>query len=180
MKYVLTILAILICACSASPLNNNADELRVSLSLTVGERSKDSNSQTTTITVERDVIALKKTSSGYRGGSSAPSAVKNFRLTPADKVNLIKLIRSNDLLVTDSIKLPQASSNFRYFEVSVDLTVGGKKGAINISGMRTAVEVKEKKLYQNTLALVKELYLIMSRQDKGIRFGELTVEPSRQ
>jgi hypothetical protein len=180
MKYVLTILAILICACSASPVNNNADELRVSLSLTVGERSKDSNSQTTTITVERDVIALEKTSSGYRGGGSTPSAVRNLSLTPADKINLIKLIRSNDLLVTDSIKLPQASSNFRYFEVSVDLTVGGKKGAINISGMRTAVEVKEKKLYQNTLALVKELYRIINNQNKSVRFEELILEPIKR
>lgn len=169
----------LICACSVSSLDNNAGELRVSLSLTIGESSKDSNSQTMTITVERDVIVLEKTSSGYRGSSTA-SSVKKFILTPADKINLIKLIRSNDLLVTDSIKLPQPSSNFRYFEVSVDLTLGEKKGAINISGLRTAVEVKEKKLYQKTLSLVKELYRIINGQDKSVDFEELILEPIKR
>ena len=106
-----------------------------------------------------------------------PPSRKEFRLSPADKGNLLKLIRSNNLLVTNSIELPQNGSNFRYFEISVDLTLDGKKGAINISGLRTAVKVKEEKLYQNTLILVKELYRIMNSQDKDILFRELVLAP---
>jgi hypothetical protein len=176
MKNALTILALLVCACSVS--GNATDELHIGVVLTTGEHSKDSSSQTTTITVARDAIVWERTFGGRRSG--APPLRKKFRLTPAEKGNLLKLIRSNNLLVTDSIELPQDGSNFRYFEISVDLTLDGKKGAINISGMRTAFKVKEEKLYQNTLTLIKELYRIMKSQDKSILFEELILEPIRR
>ena len=109
-----------------------------------------------------------------------PPLRKEFKLSPADKGNLLKLIKSNNLLVTDSIELPQDASNSLYFKISVDLTLDEKKGAINISGPRTAVKVKEEKLYQNTLTLVKELYRIMNSQDKSVHFEELIHEPIRR
>jgi hypothetical protein len=176
MKNAVTILVLLVCACSVSGSGTN--ELSISVVLTTGERSRDSNSQTTTITVARDAIVWERTFGGRRSG--APPSRKKFRLPLADKGNLLRLIRSNNLLVTDSIELPQDGSNFRYFEISVDLTLDGKKGAISISGPRTAVMVKEEKLYQNTLALVKELYRIMKSQDKSILFEELIIEPIRR
>jgi hypothetical protein len=175
MKHALTILALLVCACSVPASGNGTDELHISAVLTTGERSKDSSSQTTTITLARDAIVWERTFGGR--GSGAPPLRKKFRVSPADKGNLLKLIRANNLLVTDSIELPRKTSNFRYFEISVDITLGEKKGAINISGMNTAVEVKEEKLYQNTLALVKELYRIMNSQDKNVDFAELNLEP---
>lgn len=147
MKNVLTILAILFCACSVS--GNGTNELHIRAVLTTGEHSKDSSSQTTTITVARDVIVLERTFSGRR--RATPPLRKQFKLSSADKGNLLKLIRSNNLLVTDSIELPRDGSNYRYFEISVDLTLGGKKAAINISAPRTAATVKEERLYQNTL-----------------------------
>ena len=49
--------------------------------------------------------------------------------------------------------------------------------SVNISGPRTAVKVKEEKLYQDTLPLVKELYRIMNSQDESVRFEELVHEP---
>jgi hypothetical protein len=170
MKNALTILALLVCACSVS--GNGKDELHIGVVLTTGEHSKDSSSETTTITVERDVIVWEQDFGGRRGRRTPPLR-KEFRLKPADKENLRKLISSNNLLVTDSIEIPQDGSNYRYFEISVGLTLGGKKGTINISGPRTAVMVKEERLYQNTLSLVKELYRIMSSQDKNVHFEEL-------
>jgi len=175
MKKFLTILALLACACSVPASEKGKADLSVSVVLTTGERSKDSSSETTTITVERNSIVWERTFSGRRRGT--PPLRKAFRLSLADKENLLKLIRSNNLLVTDSIELPQANSNFRYFEISVDLTLDGKKGSININGLRTAVEIKEEKLYQNTLTLVKELYRIMNSQDKKVHFEELILEP---
>lgn len=165
------------CACSVS--GKGTDELLVSVRLTTGERSKDSGSQTTTITIERDAIVWEQTFGGSSRRRPA-SPRKVYKLSPADKGNLLKLIKSNNLLVTDSIELPRASSNYRYFEISVDLTLEGKKGAINISGMRTAVKVKEEQLYQNALTLVEEIYRIMNSQDKSIRLEELILEPIRR
>jgi hypothetical protein len=163
------------CACSVS--GNVTDEFHIGVRLTTGERSKDTSSQTTTITVEQDAIVCEQTFSGRR--NAAPSVRKEFKLPPADKGNLLELIKANNLLVTDSIELPQEAPVF-YFKISVDLILDGKKGAINISGPRTAVKVKEEKLYQNTLTLVKELYRIMNRQDKSVRFEELIHDPIKR
>ena len=161
-------------ACSVS--GNGTEELQVRVALTTGERSKDSGSNTTTITVERDAIRWERTSSRDRRRGTPPLR-KEFILSHADKESLLKLIRLKNLLVTDSIELPQAASYYEYFRISVDLTLDGKKGAISISGPITAVQVKEEKLYQNTLTLVKELYRIMNSQDKSVRFAELILEP---
>jgi hypothetical protein len=177
MKNVLTILALLLCACPVLAAGNATEELQVRAELTTGEHSKDSSSQTTTITVERDAIVWEQTFSGRRSGASPLR--KEFRLKPADRKNLLKLIRANDLLVTDSIEIPRDGSNFTYFEISLDLTLGEQKGAINISGPRTAVTVKEEMLYQHTLALLTELYRIMHSQDKSVVFEEL-IKPRRQ
>lgn len=184
MKIALTFLALLACSCSVLASENGMDDLSVRVVLTTGERSKDSSSQTTTINVTRSAISWERAFSG-RGGRVSPSR-KEFKLSSAQMRTLLKLVRSNSLLVTDSIELPRDSSNYMYFEISVDLSLGEKKGAINISGPRNAATIKEEKLYQNTLTLVEELYRIMSGQDKSIRFEELiklprmTSPPSRK
>jgi hypothetical protein len=173
MKNALAILALLVCACSVPASGSGAAELHVGVSLTTGEHSKDSNSQTTTITVARDVIVWERTFSGRR--SRTPASRKEFRLSPTDKAKLRSLIKSNDLLVTDSIELPQEGSNYRYFEISVEINLDGTKGAISISAPETAVTVKDERLYRNTLTLVKELYRIMNNQDKKIDFSDLSL-----
>ena len=150
------------CACAVSA--NATDQLHIGVRLTTGERSKDSSSETTKITVEQDTIVWEKSFGGRR--RTTPPSRKEFKLSAADKQKLLTLIRSNNLLVTDSIELPRESSNYRYFEISVELTMDEQKGSISISAMRTAVEVKEEKLYQNTITLVKELYRIMDLQDQ--------------
>lgn len=172
---ILTSACLVFLACAGSVVRA-ADELHIGVRLTTGERSKDSSSQTTTITVDGDTIVWERTFTGRRR-ATAPSR-KEFKLSPADKRNLLTLIRANNLLVTDSIELPHKSSNFRYFEISVELTLDNKKGAITISGMRTAVEVKAEKLYQHTMTLVKELYRVMNLQDDSVTFVDVVDEPS--
>ena len=177
MKTLLIVIcaAFFIVACVGSVSGRGTDELLVSLRLTTGERSKDSGSQTTTITVERDAIAWAQTFAGSsRRRPNAPRKV--YKLSPAEKRNLLELITSNNLLVTDSIALPRPSSNYQYFEISVDLTLGGEKGAVNISGPRNAAEVKDKRLYQSTLILIEELYRIMNGHDKSVHFEEVILD----
>ena len=171
MKSVLTIISLLVCSCFIPASEKWADDLHIRVELTTGENSKDSSSETTAISAGRNAVEWEKTFSGRRGGT--PPLRKEFELSPADKRNLAGLIESNNLLVTNSIELPQASSNYRYFKISVDLTLGEKKGAINFRGMRKAVKIKEEKLYQTTLILVKELYRIMNSQDKSVLYEEL-------
>jgi hypothetical protein len=166
-------------ACAGPASGRATDALLISVRLTTGERSKDSGSQTTTITAAGDAVMWRQTFDGSSRKRPTPPR-KVYRLSPSDKLRLLKLIKSNNLLVTDSIRLPQASSNSRYFEISVDLTVGGKDWAIVISGPRTAVEVREEQLYRSTMTLVEELYRIINSQDKNIRLEELILEPVRR
>ncbi len=174
-------LLIATCACLVfaagawSVFGQGKDELHIGVWLTTGERSRDSGSKTTTITVERKTIVWEQSSSRDRRRGTPPKR-KEFKLSPADKQNLLKVIRSNNLLVTDSIELPEEGSNYRYFRISAELALGRKKGTIKISARRTAVEVKEEKLYQNTLTLVKELFRIINSQDKDVGFEELVHE----
>jgi hypothetical protein len=162
-------------ACAGSASGQGTDELLISVRLTTGERSKDSGSQTTTITVERDSITWAQTFAGSsRRRPNSPRKV--YKLSPAEKRNLLGLIKSKDLLVTDSIELPRPSSNYQYFEISADLTLGGKKGAVNISGPRNAAGVKDERLYQNTLSLIEELYRIMNGHDKSVHFEEFILD----
>ncbi|HEY0169480.1 MAG TPA: hypothetical protein VGB98_00385 [Pyrinomonadaceae bacterium] len=172
---VITCTCLFFAACARPASGRATDELLINVRLTTGERSKDSGSQTTTITVERDEIVLARTFGGSSRRSPTPPR-KVYKLSPSDKLHLRKLIESNNLLVTDSIRLPQPSSNYRYFEISVGLTLGGKKGAIDISGTRSAVEVREEQLYRSTLTLVEGLYRIMNGHDKGIHFEELLLD----
>lgn len=162
-------LSFVICICSIS--GNATTDLHVRAVLTTGEHSKDSSSQTTTITVMPDAILCERSFGGHRRRASPVR--KKFRLTEADKASLGNLIASNNLLVTGSVKLPRGNSNYRYFEISLAITLGGKKGAIDISAPRAAVKVKEEKLYRDSLKVVEELYRIMKRQDKSMVFSEL-------
>lgn len=177
MKTLLTVTCscLFFVACGGSALSRGPDELLVRVRLTTGERSRDSGSQTTTITVERDAIELVRAYGGSSRRRPAPPR-KVYKLSPAEKRNLLALIEANNLLVTDSIELPRPSSNYQYFEVSVDLTLGGKNGAVNISGPRNAAGVKDRPLYRSARLLIEELYRIMSGHDKSLHFEELILD----
>ena len=173
MKHLL-IFCLLFCACSVPAYSNASSDLQLRVELTKGEHSKDSSSRTTTISIEPGVntIVLEETTSGFHGHRrGTPPSRKEYKLSPADRRKLIALLKSKNLLVTKSIELPSGSSNYHYFAISIESAVGGKKGAISISGPATAEQVKEERLYQDAMALVEELRRIISRQDKSIVFG---------
>ena len=168
----LILVSLLFCACASTTAGLPADDLSLRVRLTTGEHSKDSSSQTTTLTIAPDAntIVWGQTYTGRRRGT--PPEQKEFRLSPEDRTGLLKLIRGGNLLVTNSIKLPEGDG-YSYFAISVDLALDGKKGAISISGPRTGAKVKEEKLYQDTETLVREIYRIIHAQDKTVYFEEM-------
>ena len=169
---LLMIAALLLCAVSATAAAQAADDLTLRVRLTSSERSRDSSSDSTTLTIARasDIIGWRRSFSGHHRGTSPEP--KEFKFGLADRAALLKLIRARNLLVTNSIALPE-ETGFFFFAISVGVTLDGKTGAISLSGPRTAKQIKEEKLYQDTLALVKEIYRIINAQDPTIRFGEL-------
>jgi len=148
-----------------------APDFRITASLTTGERSKDSNSRTITISVNAEGIVRVETSDGS-GRHREPAAIrKEFKLTDADRDALLKVIRENGLLVSDSITLPQANPVF-YFGIGISIGLDGKKGSVRISGPRSASEITEEKLYQRSMLLLKELHRIIHAQDPSVDFEE--------
>lgn len=86
---------------------------------------------------------------------------------------MIALLESRSLLATNSIELPEDPTTHLYFALSVESALGGKKqGAVNIRGPRTAVALKEKSVYQEAVALFKELYQIINRHGGRVVFEE--------
>jgi hypothetical protein len=164
---------LLICICASPLFARKTDDLYVSITLARGERSRDSGGRTATITLAQGRITYEVTYHGMARGRQKP-VHKEFNLGDEDKRRLIELLRARKLLVTDSIKYPMAESGVRrYFKIFVQLKLNEKKGEINIEGPTNAVKIKEQKLYQNSNALIEEIYTIIHRQDDEISYEEL-------
>lgn len=172
-KMLLLLPALLICICAAPSSGRKPDDLSIAITLTRGERSRDSGGSTTKITLAGEQIIYERTYSGMARNRQKPVR-KEFKLGDEDKGRLIELIRARKLLVTDAIEYPLAGSGIiRYFAMSVHLTLSGKTGAISIKGPRNAVKIKEQKLYQNANALIEGIYGILHRLDEEIFYEEL-------
>ena len=171
---LLLVSLLLACACSAPVSAKGTGGLRLRVELVTGERSKDSNSRTTTISISPpgNTIVWEQTYGGHHGGPTPP-ARKEYRLSSADRRKLIGLLESESLLATNSIELPEDPSTHLYFALSVESALdGGKQGAVSIRGPRIAMAVKEKSVYQDAVALVRELYKIINRHGGQVVFEE--------
>ena len=172
MKMIFQAACMLLLASAAPPLRAaEKDELRIRVALTSGERSKDSSSKTTTITVSAGTVAVEQTATGSHRGKAEAAERKQFGLDASDREKLLALIKANELLVTDSVTLPERAPVF-YFRLSIETQAEGRRGVIHISGPRSVPELRDKRLYQRSVALVKELYKIIHRQDKTVVFEE--------
>ena len=170
--FLLTALLPLSC-CLVSGVNAaSEDALKIRAELTLGERSKDSSSQTTVITVDDDTMVWEQTESGARGakGEKSPRR-KVFTLSAAQKGNVVDTIAASELLITDSLKVPHQPPVF-YFALRMKLAVGTTEGAIEIAGPRSAGEIRASRLYGRSINVMKALYAIIHAQDKSIIFEE--------
>lgn len=87
---------------------------------------------------------------------------------------MIGLIEARKLLLKDSLEYPLPLSGIRrYFTIALELKLNEKTGAINLEGPTTAVQIKERKLYQNSTALIEEVYRIINKMDEGISYEPL-------
>lgn len=146
------------------------EDFYLSLSLTRGERSRDSHSQTTRITLKGLELLYEKSYRGYRGARSVP-VKKSFRIKQEQAEGLKRLVRENDLLTSDAVALAGAESGVRrYFEIALRINLDGKTSSIEISAPRSATEIREKPAYRKADALVDAVYKILSELDKEIGY----------
>jgi hypothetical protein len=146
-----------------------ADDLYIYVSLLKSEKSRDSNSRQTRITVNGEKIVYERVYRGYRQNKREP-VHKEFTIKEEDVRRLENLIRDGNLLASDSLKYPDRGVGFVYFEISMDARLGGKQSHVEISGPSKAAGIKDKKLYKNTKALLEEIFRILNAQDEEISY----------
>jgi hypothetical protein len=164
----LTLLALLFPLVS---YGDRPEDFSLSISLTRGERSRDSHSQTTRITLRGRELTYEKSYSGFRGGAKSAPVKKSFRVKDEDLELLKKLVRDNELLASDSLAVAGATGGVRrYFEIELNINLDGKKSSVAISGPRSASEIREKPIYQRANLLLDAVYKILAGQDKDIGY----------
>jgi hypothetical protein len=117
------------------------------------------------------LITWEQSLSGSRARGNTPARRKEFRLAARDRETLLELIRTNDLLVTDALQLPQQPPTL-YFDLSLNIVTAAGKGAIKVGGPRSNTGANEHPLYQRSILLVKELYRIVGVHDAIIEYEE--------
>ena len=167
-------LMLLLCLTPSLVWGDNAAAFFLQIKITRGERSKDSNASTIELTLSGKTLVYRTIASRRMSGRAV--APREFTLTGEDQQKLIKLIKSRNLLRTDSIERPRDESEsgiYFYFELSIKSHVNGKEGLISIKGSRKANALQEEKLYKDAVALIEELYRIMGRTDSDMVYEPL-------
>jgi hypothetical protein len=147
------------------------DDFSLNISLTRGERSRDSHSQTTRITLKGRELVYEKSYSGYRGGARSVPVRKSFRISDEDRARLKKLVSANEFPESYEFAATGDESGLRrYFELKLNVNLDGKKSSIEISAPRSATEIREKPAYQKANALLDAVYEILAGRDKEIGY----------
>ena len=170
---LLTLSLLLAALAAFAPAEPPAHELNLSITMVTGERSKDSSSETTTLTVKGDTLRYEQ---NYRGAhSSSRTPVKReYKLTAADRSALTNVMREKNLLVTRTVKaLAQEDGPEFYFSLIIHSKMNDKEHTISISGLRGGAKLKQDRIYQDSVFLVEQLYRLMQRTDPSVTVPKL-------
>jgi hypothetical protein len=153
-----------------------ADELYLTVTIVTGEHSRDSNSTTTTLTVDGDTLAYEES---HHGAHSRRAPVKKeYRLSRKDRDELLGLLKEKNLLITRTVTatvtpLSETTNLVHYFELKIRSRLDGKEHSISIDGPRSAEKVKKEAVYQHSVYLLAHLYGIINRTDPDITLPQL-------
>ena len=167
----IVILTLLLCSLLIPSSGAAKDGFTMSLSLVIGERSRDSHAETTIITLVGDTLVYEQTYSGAGASSRAPVR-REFKLKGSEIGSLKSLIKAKNLLGSGGLKFTPAAGQFTYFEMNIKITLKGIIAMQELSGPRNAANIKEERVYQKSMALLRELYRVINLRDKEISYQE--------
>jgi hypothetical protein len=128
-----------------------ADSFILNISYTEGEKSKDSHSSTTSISMNGNEISYSKSYNGYKAGKSE---TKTCVFTDEQTSQIQEFLKQNNLNKDDS--LFQKSSKYKSFEIFCNLTISlvmwENVSKIRVNGDRK--EFNDEPLYKNSLKLI--------------------------
>src|SRR2546429_59012 len=87
---------------SAATGKTPKEELYLTVRMTTGEHGRDSNSTTTTLTVERDTLVYEQSQHGANAGSRK-SVKREYKLTSEDQAALTKVLQEKNLLGSKTV-----------------------------------------------------------------------------
>jgi hypothetical protein len=150
-----------------------AEELFVKITMVTGEHSRDSNSTSTSLTIEGNKLFYEQTYHGFHA-NRREAVRKQYELMANDQNVLIGLLREKNLLVNRSLTGSSQDQGARnYFSLSVNSKLNGAEHSITIDGARADAKLKETDLYRDSVLLIEHLYKIINRTDPHITMPEL-------
>jgi hypothetical protein len=170
-----TVVVVLLCAAGMAVVlaRAPAEELLVKITLVTGEHGRDSNSTSTSLTIEGNKLFYEQTYHGFHANRRGP-VQKQYELTANDRNVLIGLLREKNLLVNRSLTGSSQNQGARnYFSLSINSKLSGKEYSINIDGARDDAKLKQTDLYRDSLLLIEHLYKIINRTDPDITMPAL-------
>ena len=142
---------------AAAPARAADPQLHLSVYIVRGEHSRDSNSTTTTITVDRGSLVYEQSYTGFRASGRKPVHIEKD-LTPQDVRRLEAIIDGNKLLKSHSVKY-DSSQPGSYFQGSIDIRLRSSNSAIRLSGM--TYEIEAEGLYKKVQVLLDAIQSIV-------------------
>jgi hypothetical protein len=154
-------LTLLLCVSPALAYIHGAGDLRISISLTEGEHSRDNNSTSTAVSINGSELVYDKSYSGYRAGKRNP-VHKEIRIKAGEMNKLREVIAERKLLISHRLEYPTNGSG-RYSVATISLALGNKRSSIKVSGGIN--EIENEPLYKSAQALVKEIERIVEANE---------------
>jgi hypothetical protein len=127
--------------------------LNLSMTITSGEHSRDSNSTTTSITLNGKQVHYGRTYAGYRASRRA-AVDKNVEIREEDLDRIQEVLAENDLLRSRSSISPTNKPG-SYVEIDATITSPRRKAILKFSGMRE--NAGRDNLYVGLEALLSEI-----------------------
>jgi len=164
---------------SAAVGQASKEELHLTVTMVTGEHSRDSNSTTTTLTVERDTLLYEQSRHGAHSGSRKP-VKREYKLTSEDRAALTKVLREKNLLGSKTVSaLPLEQGPQSYFSLVIHARLnrtqafGEKEHSITISGPRNGAKLKANQTYRDSIYLIEQLYKIINRTEPDVSMPQL-------
>jgi hypothetical protein len=132
-------------------------QMHLSIFIVRGEHSRDTNSTTTTITVDGTNLVYDQSYTGFRAGSRKPVHIER-ELRPEDLARLEAIIDRNKLLKSHSVKHDTGQPG-SYFMGSIDIKMRSKASSIRLSGMTNLIQDEE--LYRKVQVLLDAIQNIV-------------------
>ncbi|MBD0324782.1 MAG: hypothetical protein ICV68_00025 [Pyrinomonadaceae bacterium] len=171
MKKIVVLALLLLCVLPSLVFATAKDDFTLSVSLVIGERSRDSHAETTRISLAGNNLTYERTYSGARA-SSREAVRREFKLKGSEISRLKSLIKEKDLLGSGSLNFKPAAGQLTYFEMNIRITLKGIISTQELSGPRAAINIKDERVYQKAIALLQELYRLINLREQGINYQE--------